>query len=586
MLNFIKSIFGKKKASKISPDLPGIVETDPVITADHIENKPESVPNTAPLPQKAPEVVTNPPKITDLGYPFGNRPPEVGSTPADTNKAKKKSAPIVKKQMTKEPMKANLPPQPNVGTNEVNAGALNVGSNLGSLFISTVNNHIEIRNQPDNQGSFARVKAGLCFKYNDLAKKAYVDAITSGYTIQAEIDAASTGTNVNLTTNVENGDSLDQFILFTNQLIMIKDQTNPTQNGIYIVSQEGAPTRYTAADMLANTIFYVSQGIINHETFWKVVGTFTGPGGQPNYGVDAINFIPVTMHPGGGGTVTLNGTAPIIVDNPSAGTYDISFGTSGVTAGTYNTVTVDPNGIITFGTNVPYTGSGTVTEVDTGAGLTGGPITTNGTISLSTTGVTPGTYQGLTINQYGQITNATNENYGTGSVTQVFTGTGLVETSTPITNTGTISMATSGVVAGTYGNSTNIPQITVDALGRVLSATNITVSSGFFWNNVPGVTQAMLPNNGYISSNPALTTMTLPTTCPQGAVLAIAGVGAGGWKLAQNAGQTIHFGDVDSTTGAAGFLSSNNKYDYIELLCVIANTDFIVKASVGNINVL
>ena len=39
---------------------------------------------------------------------------------------------------------------------------------------------------------------------------------------------------------------------------------------------------------------------------------------------------------------------------------------------------------------------GTVTQVNTGAGLSGGPITTNGTITLSNTGVTPGTYGSAT----------------------------------------------------------------------------------------------------------------------------------------------------------------------------------------------
>jgi len=39
-------------------------------------------------------------------------------------------------------------------------------------------------------------------------------------------------------------------------------------------------------------------------------------------------------------------------------------------------------------------------------------------------------------------------------------------------------MDTSGVIAGTYGNSSNVVQISVDSLGRILSATNVPISGG------------------------------------------------------------------------------------------------------------
>lgn len=54
-------------------------------------------------------------------------------------------------------------------------------------------------------------------------------------------------------------------------------------------------------------------------------------------------------------------------------------------------------------------GSGTVTSVATGAGLTGGPITTSGTIALSLSGVSPGTYPyaTVTVDEYGRVRVAT-----------------------------------------------------------------------------------------------------------------------------------------------------------------------------------
>ncbi len=57
-------------------------------------------------------------------------------------------------------------------------------------------------------------------------------------------------------------------------------------------------------------------------------------------------------------------------------------------------------------------GSGTVTSIATGTGLTGGPITTTGTISIANTGITASTYGNLsnyptfTVNNQGQLTSA------------------------------------------------------------------------------------------------------------------------------------------------------------------------------------
>ena len=58
--------------------------------------------------------------------------------------------------------------------------------------------------------------------------------------------------------------------------------------------------------------------------------------------------------------------------------------------------------------------SGTVTSIDTGVGLEGGPITTSGTISLSNTSVVAGQYNAanITVDEQGRITGATNGNQG------------------------------------------------------------------------------------------------------------------------------------------------------------------------------
>ena len=108
--------------------------------------------------------------------------------------------------------------------------------------------------------------------------------------------------------------------------------------------------------------------------------------------------------------------------------------------------------------------------------------------------------------------------------------------------------------------------------------------SALVWNPVSGTSQAAIGNNGYYTQNAALTTITLPSTGVPGTFIAISGVGAGGWKLAQNAGQSINFGNQVTTVGTGGSIGSNNQYDAIEVL-VVNSTQFVVIYASGYLTV-
>ncbi len=121
------------------------------------------------------------------------------------------------------------------------------------------------------------------------------------------------------------------------------------------------------------------------------------------------------------------------------------------------------------------------------------------------------------------------------------------------------------------------------------SGSTITISapdSGVTWTETTGTTQALAVNNGYILNNAGLVTATLPAVAAIGDVIEIRGKGAGGWLIAQNAGQTIHFISSDTTTGAGGSVASTVRYDALTLTCITANTDFSVSGPAGNFTIV
>lgn len=155
-----------------------------------------------------------------------------------------------------------------------------------------------------------------------------------------------------------------------------------------------------------------------------------------------------------------------------------------------------------------------------------------------------------------------------------------------------LGVATNGQLP--IGSTGADPVLATITAGTGISVTNgagsITISGtggGLTWTDVTGTTQAMAVNNGYTANNAGLVTLTLPASAAYGSTMAVCGKGAGGWKIAQNSGQTIHFGSSAGTTsGVGGSLASTNQYDVVFILCTVANTDFTVIDSIGNLTVV
>ena len=160
----------------------------------------------------------------------------------------------------------------------------------------------------------------------------------------------------------------------------------------------------------------------------------------------------------------------------------------GLTSGTFTTLNL--TGALTYGTATGNNTVSTTATISTAtiSRLTAGTTTstaatiTSGTI---TTGLIPTLTAGTTTGTAGIFTSGTvtTLNSTTGTIATLNSTTGTIgNLSTTLAGDFTISqgtgtLGTSGVTSGTYGNASAIPFITVDAKGRITSATTGTFSS-------------------------------------------------------------------------------------------------------------
>lgn len=83
------------------------------------------------------------------------------------------------------------------------------------------------------------------------------------------VRAASTA-NLSIATELEAGDTVDGVVLAAGDLVLLKNQTTASQNGIYLVPASGAAGRYTGADTV-DELSYASVAVLEGTTLARSI---------------------------------------------------------------------------------------------------------------------------------------------------------------------------------------------------------------------------------------------------------------------------------------------------------------------------
>jgi hypothetical protein len=125
----------------------------------------------------------------------------------------------------------------------------------------------------------------------DAANKRYVDAAVVGIDWKPSVRAATDGNRELL--EMENGEVLDGVTLATGDRVLVKNQTDATTNGIYVVQASGAPVRATdcdtAAEITASFAVFVEEGTVNADSGWTLTNN-----GAITVGTSALTFTQFT----------------------------------------------------------------------------------------------------------------------------------------------------------------------------------------------------------------------------------------------------------------------------------------------------
>ena len=360
------------------------------------------------------------------------------------------------------------------------------------------------------------------------------------------------------------------------------------------------------------------HGLVAGNTVGAVTSLTAGTNGQiclGSTGADPV-FATITSSDS---TIAFTAGAGSLSFQARAGTEDVTgiveFGTAAeTTTGTSTALAVHPAGLNTklgaqtqygvviggggAGSNLQALAAGTATQLLQSGGAAANPAYSTFTFPTTTAqGDLLFSSAANTVIALAKSTDATRYLGNTGADnspawSQIALSTGVTGT-LPVANGGSGQTTyTDGqiLIGNTSGNT--LAKATLSA-GAGIGITNgngtITIAataSGMGYEEVTDVSKQAVVDVVYTLNNAGLVTITLPDTAAEGSTIGFIGKGAGLFKIAINAGETVYCVSQSTTEGIGGSLTSTEQYASIYLVCTEENVGWVATSISGNFTIV
>jgi hypothetical protein len=148
-------------------------------------------------------------------------------------------------------------------------------------------------NTNDKHGLKYNTNYNSTFDTRSLIDKGYADAIASGLDTKPSVMVATTGETIDITGGTFIG-VIDGYTVLNGNRVLIKDQTNAVENGVYIYNSSGndftRPIDFDNPNVTAGAFVFVETGTSNMGTGWVVLESTLVSVYDINVGSDPMYF--------------------------------------------------------------------------------------------------------------------------------------------------------------------------------------------------------------------------------------------------------------------------------------------------------
>ena len=176
-------------------------------------------------------------------------------------------------------------------------------------------------------------------------------------------------------------------------------------------------------------------------------------------------------------------------------------------------------------------------------------------------------------------------------------------TVTGLATANSAALVTSSAGVPVWSSTMTNGQLIIGSTGATPTAATLTAGTGISITNGAGsitiantslasswsvvtTNTTLVAGHSYAANSASQLTFTLPTTAAVGDTFQVLSMNTGGFITAQAAGQQIFMGNLSDTLGATGTIASNSTSgDWIEIVCVVANTTFYANEKQGTVSI-